>query len=79
MMKNKDKENKIKIALISYSLSSGGLERAVANASFMYHEMGHEVHLHVLESDAKYPHAGKLFLYNINHQSFSKKSKNIYY
>ena len=73
MMKNKDKENKIKIALISYSLSSGGLERAVANASFMYHEMGHEVHLHVLESDAKYPHAGKLFLYNINHQSFSKK------
>lgn len=73
MMKNKDKKNKIKIALISYSLSSGGLERVTANASFMYKEMGYEVHIHVLESDIQYPFAGTLFAYDIKNKSILEK------
>ncbi len=73
MMKSKDKENKIKIALVSYSLSSGGLERIIANSSIMFNEMNIEVDLHILEADIHYPFAGTLFVYDIKNKSTVEK------
>ena len=73
MMKNKDKENKIKIALISYSLSSGGLERVIANSSIMFNEMNIEVDLHILEAEIHYPFAGTIFVYDIKNKSILEK------
>lgn len=57
---------KNKIALVTYSLSSGGLERIVANSTFLFEEMGYDVHLYVLESKVDYPFTGKLHRYNID-------------
>lgn len=57
---------KNKIALVTYSLSSGGLERIVANSTFLFEEMGYDVHLYVLESKVDYPFTGKLYYYNID-------------
>lgn len=57
---------KNKIALVTYSLSSGGLERVVANSTFLFEKMGFEVHLYVLESKINYPFTGKLHQYNID-------------
>ena len=57
---------KNKIALVTYSLSSGGLERIVANSTFLFEEMGYDVHLYVLESKVDYPFTGKLHHYNID-------------
>lgn len=75
MTLSKDKQKKYKIALVCYSLSTGGLERAVANASFMFQEMGYDVDLHVLNSAIDYPFAGKLFQYNVDKVSFFNKFK----
>ena len=57
---------KNKIALVTYSLSSGGLERIVANSTFLFEEMGYDVHLYVLESKVDYPFTGKLHRCNID-------------
>lgn len=73
MMKSKDKENKIKIALVSYSLSSGGLERIIANSSIMFSEMNIQVDLHILEAEIHYPFAGTLFVYDIKNKSTVEK------
>ena len=66
---------KNKIALVTYSLSSGGLERVVANSTFLFEEMGYEVHLYVLESKNDYPFTGKLHQYNIDQLTFFSKIK----
>lgn len=69
---------KNKIALITYSLSSGGLERVVANSTFLFHEMGYEVYLYVLNSKIDYPFTGELHHYSIDKLSFFSKI-NAYY
>ncbi|SFN27312.1 Glycosyltransferase involved in cell wall bisynthesis [Paenimyroides ummariense] len=66
---------KNKIALVTYSLSSGGLERVVANSTFMFKEMGYDVHLYVLESKVNYPFTGKLHQFNIDQLGFLSKVK----
>lgn len=66
---------KNKIALVTYSLSSGGLERVVANSTFLFEEMGYDVHLYVLESKVDYPFTGKLHQYNIDQLGFFSKIK----
>ena len=53
---------KNKIALVSYSLSQGGLERVAANSTFLFQKMGYEVHIYVLESKIDYPFVGILLL-----------------
>jgi len=66
---------KNKIALVTYSLSSGGLERVVANSTFLFEEMGYDVHLYVLESKVDYPFTGRLHQYNIDQLGFLFKIK----
>lgn len=66
---------KNKIALVTYSLSSGGLERVVANSTFLFEEMGYDVHLYVLESKVDYTFTGKLHKYNIDQLGFLSKIK----
>src|SRR5690606_18789167 len=66
---------KNKIALITYSLSSGGLERVVANSTFLFEEMGYDVHLYVLESKVDYLFTGKLHHFNIDQLGFFSKTK----
>jgi len=66
---------KNKIALVTYSLSSGGLERVVANSTFLFEEMGYDVHLYVLESKVDYPFTGKLHHFNIDQLGFFSKIK----
>lgn len=61
--------------MVTYSLSSGGLERVVANSTFLFEEMGYEVHLYVLESKVDYPYTGKLHQYNIDQSGFFSKIK----
>lgn len=60
-----------KIALVTYSLSSGGLERAVANSTQLFEELGCEVHLFVIDSALDYPFSGRL------HQFFIDKISGI--
>lgn len=66
---------KNKIALVTYSLSAGGLERVVANNTFLFEKMGYEVHLYVLESKIDYPFTGKLHTFNIDNLSMFSKIK----
>lgn len=73
MIKYKDKEKKIKIALISYSLSGGGLERVIANYSILYSEMNYEIDLHIIETEIHYPFAGNIFAYGIKNKSILEK------
>lgn len=61
--------------MVTYSLSSGGLERVVANSTFLFEEMGYEVHLYVLESKNDYPFKGKLHQYTIDQLGFFSKIK----
>lgn len=63
----------IKIALVAYSLSKGGLERVVSNQSKMFTEMGYEVHIYVLNSDIDYNYSGRLHRFEINKLSFFNK------
>lgn len=79
-------EKKRKIALVTYSLSNGGLERVVANSSFLFSELGFEVYLFVLNSKINYPYKGKLIKSNLDkvgsigkiqtYYKFYKKIKN---
>lgn len=66
---------KNKIALVTYSLSAGGLERVVANSTFLFEKMGYEVHLYVLQSKIDYPFTGKLHTFNIDNLSVFSKIK----
>ena len=61
--------------MVTYSLSSGGLERVAANSTFLFEEMGFEVHLYVLESKNDYPFKGKLHQYTIDQLGFFSKIK----
>ncbi len=61
--------------MVTYSLSSGGLERIVANSTYLFEEMGYEVFLYVLESKVDYPFTGKIHQYNINQLGFLSKIK----
>ena len=61
--------------MVTYSLSSGGLERVVANSTFLFEEMGYDVHLYVLESKVDYPFTGKLHHFNIEQLGFFSKIK----
>lgn len=72
-MKSKDNEKKIKIALVCYSISGGGLERIIANYSFLFEDMGYNVHLHIVDSAIDYPVTGKSFFYNICEKTFFEK------
>lgn len=75
MIKSKNIEKKTKIALVCYSLSSGGLERIVSNQTFMFSEMGFDVHLYVLRSAIDYPFTGTLHLFDIEKYSGIAKIK----
>lgn len=66
---------KNKIALVTYSLSKGGLERVVANSTFLFHKMGYNVHLYVLESQIDYPFVGNLHHYKIDRLNAIEKMK----
>lgn len=61
--------------MVTYSLSSGGLERVVANSTFLFAELGYDVHLYVLESKIDYQFTGKLHQYNIDQLGFLAKIK----
>lgn len=58
-------DKKIKIAIVVYTLKSGGLERVVSNQTMMFSRMGFEVDLFVLENEIEYPFEGKLHVYNL--------------
>ena len=64
-----------KIALITYSLSSGGLERVVANSSFMFSSLGYEVHIFVINSSVDYQYKAILHCYNLDKLSVNDKVK----
>lgn len=54
-------QKKFKICLVSISLAKGGLERSCAMLSQMLTQLGHEVHLVILNDEIDYPFSGKLF------------------
>lgn len=62
-------EKKYKIALVTYSLSSGGLERIVSNQSVLLGSMGAEVHIYVVNSTVSYPYSGRLFIFSMERKS----------
>lgn len=51
---------KYKIALVGYSLSSGGLERVMSSLSVYFDKQGIEVHNIVFVDDVTYPYSGVL-------------------
>lgn len=57
-------KKKYKIAIVTYTLSGGGLERTVANASIMFQNLGWEVHLFVIDSKIDYKYEGTLHVFN---------------
>ena len=57
-----DKKNKI--AIVVYTLSSGGLERVVANQTFLFSKMGYQVSLFVLENNVAYDFEAKFYTYD---------------
>jgi len=57
---------KKKIALVVYTLQSGGLERTVSNHSFLFRQMGFEVDLYVLDGIVEYPYSGHLFTFSLS-------------
>lgn len=69
---------KNKIALVTYSLSSGGLQRVVANSSFMFEELGYQVHLFVLDTQIDYPFAGTIHQFKLDQKGFLGKIKTYY-
>lgn len=64
---------KNKIALVTYSLSAGGLERVVANSSFLFEEMGYEVHIFVINSTIDYPYCGTMHCFKMDTLSYLGK------
>lgn len=67
---------KTKIAIVTYTLNFGGLERVVSNQSMLLDRLGFEVTLFVLENKIGYPFAGDIHVYNF--QSKEKLLKKIY-
>ena len=53
-------DKKIKICIVTISLSKGGAERSTALLSKMLHSSGFEVHLVTLNDTIDYPFAGNL-------------------
>ena len=53
-------KRKYKIALVSYTLNSGGLERVMSSLSLYFGEQGIEVHNVVFVDDVGYPFSGTL-------------------
>ena len=51
----------IHICLVTISLAKGGAERAVANQSRMWHDMGARVTIVVLNHEIAYPYAGQIW------------------
>ncbi|MCL9808512.1 glycosyltransferase [Flavobacterium luminosum] len=72
---------KCKIALVGYSLSHGGLEKVIANLSFMLGKNNFEVHTIILSDDIGYDFHGKLVNIekNVAKYPFSKLSKYAYF
>lgn len=68
-------EKKYKIALVTYSLSSGGLERIVSNLSVLLGGINTEIHIHVLNSAVDYPYSGQLVVYALDQKNFLKKAQ----
>lgn len=66
-------DKNFKIALVTYTLSHGGLERTVANYSRLFHEMGFEVHIYVIDSEIKYDFKGILHVLNADKYKGLKK------
>jgi hypothetical protein len=50
-----------KICLVSISLAKGGAERSCALLSQMLDQLGHEVHIAILNNEIDYPYAGSIF------------------
>ena len=65
--------SKKKICIVSISLAKGGAERSTALLTKMLHDLGHEVHLVILEDNISYDHSGEL--YNLG--KGKKKNDNI--
>ena len=59
-------DKKIKICIVTISLSKGGAERSTALLSKMLHSSGFEVHLVTLNDDIDYPYAGNLINLGLN-------------
>lgn len=59
-------DKKKKIAIVVYTLKSGGLERVVSNQTFLFHALGFEVDLFVLENEIDFSFKGKLHPYDFN-------------
>lgn len=69
-------DKKKKIAIVVYTLKSGGLERVVSNQTFLFEELGFDVHLFVLESQIDYPYKGQLHTFDLkSSDGFFKKLK----
>ncbi|WP_434980522.1 glycosyltransferase [Daejeonia sp. YH14] len=77
MIKNsKNIEKKTKIALICYSLSIGGIERVVSNYSYLFTEMGMDVHIYIIRSETDYSFSGTLHQFDIEkHKGIAKIRK----
>lgn len=58
-------DNKIKVALLAYRLSGGGLEKVMSSLSLYFDKVGLEVHNIVLEDYVDYPYGGKLLNFGI--------------
>ena len=70
-------DKKKKIAIVVYTLKSGGLERVVSNQTFLFHELGFDVDLFVLEDEIDYSYKGQLHKYDFKtSDGFLKKIKN---
>ena len=59
-------DKKLKIAIVVYSLKTGGLERVVSNQTFMFDALGFEVELFILENEISFPCKGKLHVFNLD-------------
>ncbi|WP_177760821.1 glycosyltransferase [Flavobacterium sp. I3-2] len=59
-------DKKKKIAIVVYTLKSGGLERVVSNQTFLFDALGFEIDLFVLENEIDFPFKGNLRCYDFN-------------
>ena len=72
---------KIKIALLAYRLSGGGLEKVMSSLSLYFTKVGLEVHNIVLEDYVDYPFGGVLKNFGIGkseNESLSEKAKSFF-
>ncbi len=71
-------DKKIKIALLAYRLSGGGLEKVMSSLSIYFSKVGLDVHNIVLEDFVEYPYGGILLNLGIGkseNQSVTEKAK----